>query len=207
MKKIFVSSAVALCVLGSVAIAEESGAFVGVSIGYGGLQSKSAGEPSMNGGGVKPGIIAGYKFFFNENFGVRAYANFDYTIGDFKAGGQKVNVDVMNYGVNVDALYNFVASSNVEFGPFLGVGLGANTWGGKFIKDLKGEPAVGKVSTTSFDSALNIGLRGVFAKSHGVELVGRVPFMESKLTKGNEYVSSIKAYAPYSVALRYTFSF
>lgn len=59
IKKCVLSSAVALALASSASFAEESGAFVGVGVGYGGSQVKS-GE-KMNLDGISYEIIAGYK--------------------------------------------------------------------------------------------------------------------------------------------------
>ena len=76
IKKCVLSSEVALALASSASFAEESGAFVGVGVGYGGSQVKS-GE-KMNLDGISYEIIAGYKQFFTPSFGLRYYANFAY---------------------------------------------------------------------------------------------------------------------------------
>lgn len=78
IKKCVLSSAVALALASSASFAEESGAFVGVGVGYGGSQIKPAGSEKMDLNGISYEIIAGYKQFFTPNFGLRYYANFAY---------------------------------------------------------------------------------------------------------------------------------
>ncbi|TLD95715.1 outer membrane protein [Helicobacter jaachi] len=214
MKKLLVSSVAALALTSSALIAEESGTFVGVGIGYGSttlkLSSNVLGETENiknTKSGLNYGIIAGYKQFFTESFGLRYYGNIDMSSATIES--QAYNT--LNYGVNVDALYNFVTSADMDFGVFLGIGLGANSWSGEGINDAKSVPAAAgkKATTTGFDAALNVGLRGVFAKAHGIELAARVPFVKTTLFDINVTDVSVKAtiHRTYNVGLRYTFGF
>ena len=117
------------------------------------------------------------------------------------------NIIVVNYGVNVDLLYNFVVTEIADFGGFVGIGLGANTLTGKWIKDLKElhkRMGYNTPTTTGFDVWLNMGLRTNIAKYHGIEVVAKVPFLpvpidmqDLEYTLGQEY----------SVLVRYSFSF
>ena len=73
--KLFVSSVVALALSSSALVAEESGVFVGVGVGYGGSTMKVT-SPGDGGGkqsldGLSYEVIAGYKQFFTPNFGLR----------------------------------------------------------------------------------------------------------------------------------------
>ncbi|TLD95198.1 outer membrane protein [Helicobacter jaachi] len=220
MKKLLVSSVAALALTSSALIAEESGAFVGVGIGYGSTTMKEsfsgAGghDENLSKAGLNYGLIAGYKQFFTESFGLRYYANIDFNNSKLKQTDPDLGsttLNNINYGVNVDALYNFVTSADMDFGVFLGIGLGANSWSGKTIDILKeGLDGTGKkVSTTGFDAALNVGLRGVFAKAHGIELAARVPFVKTTLYDIDIEGANMKATAhrTYNVGLRYTFGF
>ncbi len=223
MKKLLVSSIAAMALTSSVVVAEESGAFVGLDLGMSGITDKGkisgagvGGEISTSerGRGVNAGLVGGYKQFFTDSFGLRYYANLGYLSFDVKDTdtNKTESLNAINYGVNVDALYNFVSSDGMDFGTFLGLGLGAVTWSGKYVDGLKA--AFGKTSTTSFDVALNAGLRGVFAKQHGVEIAVRVPFMGTKIVDGNFDLGAgadVKVENTitrnYNVGVRYTFSF
>lgn len=219
MKKLFVSSAVALALSSSVVVAEESGAFVGVGLGYGGAKTTidiggagagaMAQKSNLSGSGMRYELIAGYKQFFTESFGLRYYGSFIYGDNTFKQDGANLKSNLMTYTANVDALYNFVNSGDMDFGAFLGLGIGANTWSGKAVDTAKSLSEGQKLSTTGLDVALNVGLRGVFAKQHGVELAARVPFMATTLiNKTVEDVSMKSTMKPnYNVGVRYTFSF
>lgn len=202
IKKCVLSSAVALALASSASFAEESGAFVGVGVGYGGSQIKPAGSEKMDLNGISYEVIAGYKQFFTPRFGLRYYANFAYAdaSGKPKDSSEKIKGNVMDYGVNVDALYNFV-TGGTDFGAFLGLGLGANTWGGKSFKDAK-------LDKTGFNLALNVGLRSVIAQNHGIEIAARVPFIATTLQKADAAGNpKVTASHTYNAGVRYIFSF
>lgn len=217
MKKLLVSSIAAMALTSSVVVAEESGAFVGLGLGFGGSSVKSelsgtiSAKETFNGSGLNYGLIAGYKQFFTDSFGLRYYANIDYNSSKIKMDTEKAALNAINYGVNVDALYNFVSSDGMDFGAFLGLGLGANTWSGKVVDEAKkmAKDAGKSLSTTGFDLALNAGLRGVFAKQHGVEIFARVPFIATTMLDVKEGTESVKYTASrnYNAGVRYTFSF
>ena len=218
MKKLLISSIAAMALTSSVVVAEESGAFVGLGLGFGGSSLKAemsiggvSTKDTANGSGLNYGLIAGYKQFFTDSFGLRYYANIDYNSSKIKMDTEKVALNAINYGVNVDALYNFVSSDGMDFGAFLGLGLGANTWSGKAVDAGKemAKQANKSLSTTGFDLALNAGLRGVFAKQHGVEVFARVPFIATTMLDAKEGTESVKYSTSrnYNAGVRYTFSF
>lgn len=232
MKRLLISSIAAMALTSSVVVAEESGAFVGLDLGTTGLSLDSkasiAGvsqKSSSSGTGSNVGLVGGYKQFFTDSFGLRYYANLGYlnltsSVKETGAATQTQSLDAINYGVNVDALYNFVSSDGMDFGAFLGLGLGANTWSGKALYTGKemAKQANKSLSTTGFDLALNAGLRGV-AKQHGVEIAVRVPFMgtKTKIVDGNVDLGipgigdTMKVEGTitrnYNAGVRYTFSF
>lgn len=194
--------------------AESSAPFVGVELGYG--DGRYGKDTYLR--GVQYGITAGYKQFFMPYVGLRYYANlsFMHAPGAYdKDGneilvGEKKTTTLLNYGVNVDLLANFVAGEDFDFGAFVGVGVGANTW----LKSgyLENMPSSWKY--TSLDVALNVGLRTNIAKNHGIEVLGRVSFLDTELYKGTvrgigDTVTPVKLTIshPYSVTARYTYSF
>lgn len=196
--------------LGNVAFAEQSGAFLGAEVGYGGAsvdyktsyseQNLTTGEIQgyipytlkYNGGGVKYGIVAGYKQFFTPYLGLRYYASLSAmhaslstTSSGVSAQWKNVSATMINYGVNVDFLGNFITQESLDFGGFVGLGLGGTSWVGKSIDDyqkvIDSYNQGWGLSKNSFDVALNVGLRANIAKHHGVEIVARVPFLATKL--------------------------
>ena len=188
-------------------------------------------------GGINYGFVGGYKQFFTPYLGLRYYVNLDMhhnlkktdqietTYSNINGGWEITNeenlgkkrydITLINYGVNVDFLGNFVVTESVDFGGFVGLGIGANTLTGKFIKEFKDAfQSVGvKFSDTGFDAWLNVGLRTNIATYHGLELVARVPFMPVKMwdftyDNGTESGKEKMTFGQtFSILARYTFSF
>lgn len=195
-------------------------------------------------GGVDYGFVAGYKLFVTPYFGLRAYANINVAHLTFETRGEnslstKANATMLNYGANVDLLGNFVVMRDSSFGGFVGLGIGANTWLGKDLGKLKGIYEANlsaqdialldglKRNITSFDMALNVGLRGTLQRVHGVEIAFRVSFLGSRVfyeyydeyqkkqnNAGKEIAylnkqieANTTIYNPYSILIRYTYSF
>ncbi len=161
--------------------------------------------------GLSYGFVVGYKQFFNDYVGFRYYVNTDiyHNMSKTKGDDEVYKIIVVNYGVNVDLLYDFVVTEIADFGGFVGIGLGANTLTGKWIKDLKdshkrlwGEETL---TTTGFDVWLNVGLRTNIAKYHGIEVVARVPFLPVTMDVTGNFEHTLGQ--EYSVLARYTFSF
>ena len=167
-------------------------------------------------GGINYGFVGGYKQFFTPYLGLRYYVNLDlhHNLKNFTGTNYRPDIILINYGVNVDFLGNFVSTESVDFGGFVGVGIGANSITGKFIKDdVKILEEQGfKFTDTGFDIALNVGLRTNIATNHGLELVARVPFLpmkmiDEKATAGEHGSYKITFKQDYNIMARYTFSF
>ena len=203
--KIALSLAVAGILGASSALAETSGAFVGVQLGFGGANTKN-GYCELGGGmfvcetdsksasALRYGFLAGYKQFFTENFGLRYYGVVDYG-ADFKIDnafymGEMVNfspkISALNLSANVDALYNFISNDSLEFGAFGGINLAYASYEAKNALNLTpmiaghDKPAFKDFQLSRFDVGVNVGVRAQIAQKHGVELYGRFAFMENK---------------------------
>lgn len=191
------------------------------------------------------GIMIGYKHAITGGFGLRYYADFNYispTLAQPKMWG-------MNYGLNVDGLLNIVEKNDNFFGFFAGVGLGAQSYGwsdrilendlyftgekgglgdGNNSPKLQGERGDGhknnnfKNPVTSFNVAINFGVRLNIAKHHDIELGARFRPMKHTLkevkmrTELDENKQEIltkqqalkaKIGSPYDIFLRYIFVF
>ncbi len=204
---------------------------MGFGIGYGGnifkeesrfvsparIENESA---SKTFGGVDYGFVVGYKQFFTPHLGLRYYGSVN--LNHSKVGGDKV--DLINYSANVDFLGNFIVTEMIDFGGFIGLGIGGNSWMGKAIDGLEDElnqiannlnasSVSTEITKSSIDLALNIGLRVNVAYYHGMELVARVPVLWTDLAKldasgaGASLDLSGKIIHRYSVMLRYVVSF
>lgn len=192
--------------LASGVMAEESGVLVGLEVGYGELGMRDSSNPTNQvEKAIKYGLVVGYKQFFNPHIGLRYYANISnsQTQSSNKAVTGTNFTSVLNYGANIDFLGNFIATENVDFGGFIGVGIGANTWSNQTLKDVKNMGM--KVSSTGVNLALNVGLRTNLFAHHGIEIAARIPF--TKNTLFDDAGIKIDSYGNYSVTARYIFSF
>ena len=207
--KIALSFALAGILGASTALAETDGAFVGVQAGYGGLKVKqeSTGESlSENLTGFRYGFLAGYKQFFTPEFGARYYASVDLGTDYKKDMSEGFTMKISSYTItaNADALYNFISSSDLDFGAFLGLSLG---YANHKLKGTDGSP---DIKPSGFDLGINFGLRTNIAQNHGIELYSRFGVLQQKeetSPDGSEDITTFKAQQPYQVGLRYVFSF
>lgn len=210
--------ACSLAFVPNLASAESSAPFVGVELGYGegkvNVNTDKVNTDQVYLRGVQYGITAGYKQFFMPYVGLRYYANFSvmHAPGAYDKDGnelvsqEKKTTSLLNYGVNVDFLANFVAGEDFDFGAFVGVGVGAYTW----LKSGYLENATSDWKLTHLDVALNVGLRTNIAKNHGIEVLGRVSFLDGNVyntTTTNGTSTKLDVSHPYSVTARYTYSF
>lgn len=183
---------------------EKSGVFVGLSIGVaslsyngavsylatpaGGVQNTYTSSASLDRATGIYGILVGYKHAITGGFGLRYYADFNYSYA------HQNKIWGMNYNVNIDGLLNIVEKNNNFFGFFAGVGLGAQSygWSNKLLENMleeagnaAGSGGVTLAPTTlptnykgkkfsnpktSFNVAINFGVRANLAKHHDVEL-------------------------------------
>ena len=183
---------------------EKSGVFVGLSIGVaslsyngavsylatpaGGVQNTYTSSASLDRATGIYGILVGYKHAITGGFGLRYYADFNYSYA------HQNKIWGMNYNLNIDGLLNIVEKNNNFFGFFAGVGLGAQSygWSNKLLENMLeeagGAAGSGGVTLapttlptnykgkkfsnpkTSFNVAINFGVRANLAKHHDVEL-------------------------------------
>ena len=253
-KSVFLSVAVASALVAS-AVAEESAGFIGLELGASGgnqeakltgtvlNQSRTASD-NLETYGVNVGIVGGYKAFFTSWFGLRAYANLNYihTLNEEvikEADGSSLSTDqaitALNYGVNLDLLFNVLAFEQANLGLFVGAGLGANTFFASNAidaakKKIAANPDFGLLGAdlqqrlnndikdnkayTGFDAWVNVGVRTNFLEHHGIEVVAKVPFVGTTVydkTLGDPAIAStngnIKLYNPWNVSVRYIYSF
>lgn len=236
---------------------EDAGAFIGLGIGYGGIvgdfnlngvnKGNYGSEPvKFNGGGVALDVLVGYKHFFVKYVGLRYYANVDFITASIKAKEGKTEmmqyglfkdarrVNLINYDINIDLLINFISNEGVDFGAYVGVGVGGNTWNGKGMDTFqqeadKGVQAVAQAGSSQaaykinvrknkidLDVALNVGLRVNIAKHHGIELAARVPFIKSTIAEKSHMKNTqdsddlnvkMTLHNPYRIMARYAYNF
>lgn len=181
-----------------------SGYFFGIEAGY----IESRGSLLLTGimridekkGGIDYGVMMGYTHFFNNYFGGRIYGSLNALHIKFSDDGiESVDtlLSALYWGMNVDLITNFVALRNFDMGVYVGVFVGANTFLETGYADYivrMGEMSGFKVKRTSFDFALNVGLRTIMAKNIGLEVALRVPFLKSYAVNEDAYSRQNGAY-------------
>lgn len=195
MKKLFVAF-LGFVVAANLLVAEESGFFVGGHLGYGTVRSeyylsygkRELADTSVTLSGLRYGVLGGYKQFFGGNFGLRYYAMANL--------GSTDSVDITDYHVNVDAMYNFIDIEQMPLGAFAGLGVGRVNFSG----------AYGDLS--QLDLHIQLGVRLDITANHGVEV-----FWQDTMT-GKTQSQSIGNYfedkgygRPMILGVRYTYSF
>lgn len=221
MKKLIVSGALALAFSTSAVVAEESGAFVGVDLGLANL-SKMTRE--LNGstqttyalGSLRYGLMGGYKWFFTENVGLRAYValnNGTSYLQDASTGGnaQTPNGNQFNsmfVNANVDFLNTFYNSEQVSAGWFAGLSLGVGIHSGGIVKATTANSNLSNIS--GFDMGINLGLRTLFGKKHGIEFFTRFGVIGASATvemNGVPVKIDMSTTQIYNTGVRYTYNF
>lgn len=224
MKKLIVSGALALAFSTSAVVAEESGAFVGVDLGLANL-SKMTSESSMNGGtqttyalgSLRYGLMGGYKWFFTENVGWRAYVALNNGTSYLQdastngGNGQTPNGNQFNsmfINANVDFLNTFYNSEQVSAGWFAGLSLGVGIHSGGIVKATTANSNLSNIS--GFDMGINLGLRTLFGKKHGIEFFTRFGVIGASATaemNGVAVKTDMSTTQIYNTGVRYTYNF
>ena len=211
MKKLIVSGALALAFSTSAVVAEESGAFVGVDLGISNaVMTRDAGAgPSSKAasvGNFRYGLLGGYKWFFTESFGLRAYLQVNNGANQTPSGvDAHTTINTLNVMANVDALYNLYITQENSIGLFAGLSFGYAIHYGKVVDDMtKG----GLKDPSGFDMGINFGLRTIIAKHHGIEFFNRFGVVGASATSttlgGDVKMTTLQ---PYAFGVRYTYNF
>lgn len=218
MKKLIVSGALALAFSTSAVVAEESGAFVGVDLGISNaVMTRDAGATSDGSdkrasiGNFRYGLLGGYKWFFTESFGLRAYLQVNNGANQIPEGvDTHTTINTLNVMANVDALYNLYSTQESSIGLFAGLSFGYAIHSGKAVDDLK---KTGLKDPSGFDMGINFGLRTIIAKHHGIEFFNRFGIIGASATStlgaGTPLATDVKmtTLQPYAFGVRYTYNF
>ncbi|PAF44439.1 outer membrane beta-barrel protein [Helicobacter sp. 11S02596-1] len=179
--------------------AENSGAFIGVSAQVGAGNSVTKTETTTRHSvettkldtlitGV--GIKLGYKYFFTQGLGIRAYGFVD--SGNSTTAISNAIIDpaihLLNYGVGAEVLYNIVALPSFDFGVFGGLGLGANTYfagSSQTTTKLNGKTEItnSKNRNTHFQMTLDLGVRAILKSGSSIELGFKAPLLTNTILK------------------------
>lgn len=181
---------------------EKNGAFIGIGMGFG------SGYMRMNVKNVRIGNIAfsgqafddnenflnlnikaGYQHFFNRWVGLRAYGLVGYSeirkvansVYSNLLVAQDYSMIFINYNANLDVLLNAYNSQDLNFGFFVGLGIGGsfnNYTDAKLTNTATG--AIWSRDMHAFYMDFKLGARINAAKHHGMELGITIPFIEVK---------------------------
>lgn len=202
-KSLFASIALASVLVGTT-LSEESGVFVGAGVGAQGieetLKGQSGGSTSTSGNGVGASLLVGYKLMAG-NWGGRFYVNLDCnSMKVNKVGEESYYATYPAMGVNADFLYNF----HENFGAFVGVNLGVISWSSKlFAEGVKSDK-------NGLYFAPQLGLRGIFAQNHSLELAARIPVVKNTVDvhiQDIDFSGKYEIWQKYNVQLRYLYTF
>ena len=202
-KKSIKTSVLSLALISSMAYAdglkeEKSGGFVGLQAGTSLLQQKDKmwtnNVYKYNYTTAAYGVLGGYEYWFSNSLGVRGYALFS-----------GANFYVMQFGVGADVIYNITNVADGNLGVMAGLQVGGVYW----LNSWYWWGSSSNQNSLGFDMALNIGVRWT-QNEHVIELLGRIPFIETKTgtlnfsdgTK-NEYYSK----ETFSFVARYMYRF
>ena len=155
--------------------------FAGIELGYMRFEYKESGtigtnallNPSSN-GAFNAGILAGYRYFFNDSVGIRGYANLNYVYDKANGFGE---LKMLNVGINADFLLNFYASQSVDFGAIVGLGFGGDIFDGDGLKRVRESIGEHSANLSSPNVSINLGLQIVAINKIGVEFVAKIPLL------------------------------
>lgn len=219
MKKIVTSLAVA-SILGVSAVADTDGVFVGIQGSTGFDYSKQVVDtPANSTEGTTAtsvtasvpswqlGVLGGYKMFFTPKVGLRLYGLINYKSGGLgDSAGTSYTNSTLAFNANADVLFDFVTSKELDFGVFGGLSLGYAS----NELETESDDGTGVITITRYeygsglDFGLNLGLRALLAQKHGLEVYSRIGFLERK---ESTTTATYKSSTPFTLGLRYTYSF
>ena len=173
MKKLVFSMVAASALMGS-AFAEESGGFIGISIGGAAALQVSGPSNASSSTTVAGGFKGGYQAFFTQASGVRFYFSLLAAYGVFPNTQQNPPVPpgqlplIMDLyalaDINADYLFNWSVGHQNSAGLFVGF-----FTGGMLSLPQFNLPGAGGRITTGVTAGLNLGIRGVISSNHQVE--------------------------------------
>ncbi|MGX2982940.1 outer membrane beta-barrel protein [Helicobacter sp. 23-1045] len=155
--------------------------FAGIELGYmrfdyaesGKIGTNALLNPSSN-DAFNAGIIAGYRYFFNDSVGIRGYANLNYNYDKANGFGE---LKMLNVGINADFLLNFYASQSVDFGAIVGLGFGGDIFDGDGLKRVRETIDEHSANLSSPNVSINLGFQIVAINKIGVEFVAKIPLL------------------------------
>ncbi|WP_233705582.1 outer membrane protein [Helicobacter cetorum] len=149
------------------------------------------------------GIKGGYKQMFNHyikgnkeskkkygQFGLRYYAFLDYNYGVLsQRNTNKVNMNMLTYGVGLDILVNIFENKLASYGIFGGFQIAGNSWLAtrNYSSSMKDS-----IKATHFQCLFDFGLRSNILKHHGIELGVKIPMLSQRYIDTANYKVNYK---------------
>ncbi|TQR34555.1 hypothetical protein DMB92_00900 [Campylobacter sp. MIT 99-7217] len=212
MKKILVAifAVLSLCPF---VHAEKSAIFVGGQVNIGMVTREAEGEytnggifvykgtGSSMGSSVGLGVLLGYKHFFTDTLGLRAYAEANGNTSVVENGwGDREYAPYTKFGANIDVLWNYKDKSKSSQGIFAGLNYTNYSYSDTFTDVF---PANKDKSGGSM--GLNLGWR-MKEQNSNLEVGAKIPFSnEIVMGETNTYKVSVKE--NFSILVRYIYDF
>ncbi|WP_394985398.1 outer membrane beta-barrel protein, partial [uncultured Helicobacter sp.] len=161
--------------------------------------------------------VGGYKWFFTQSVGLRAYVSVNNGasyLQDESALPPGIQFNSLYVNANVDFLNTFYNSEQVSAGWFAGLSLGAGIHSGGVVKATT-ELTDNLSNISGFDLGINLGLRTLFGKHHGIEFFTRFGVVGASATAETSGVvammfpsgSKMSTNQIYNAGVRYTYNF
>ena len=195
MKKVMTSVALAGVLATSSLVAEESGFFAGLNLGYGVASPTGSSVSGGSYGGFRYGILGGYKEILSSNMGMRYYATLDFGTR-YTKGESNPDISSVNFYINGDALLNFGQDNTMEYGAFVGLALG-------YLNHTI-HASIGNSKPNGFDLGINVGFRAQSYNHHSLEIYGRFGMLDQEATAAG---FTYKVSQPWQAGFRYIYSF
>lgn len=157
---------------------------VGIGLGWGGPGT----NPNQLFGFVPLTLSFGWSWMFNQYFGIRPYVSGDIRLGAVFPQNGSDDIGLFGSGsgsFNIDALANFYVNKTRTFHAGGVIGLGISGGGGGFIdaeddfnSNVGGNNVNAGGGLGSFGNFhINVGLKAIWKRKHGVELMARIPMI------------------------------
>ena len=186
----------------------KSGAFVGFATGYSiGFEHGNAGLQVIAPRYLNVGAKLGYNLYFSKALGLRGYVDYIYGM-NLHSSESGTNGSYLHYvNANVDFLNTFYNSEQVSAGWFAGLSLGAGIHSGGAVKIITQSSNLSNVS--GFDLGINLGLRTLFGKHHGIEFFTRFGVIgaSARAEYPNNSKTDMSTNQIYNAGIRYTYNF
>lgn len=191
--------------------AREGGVFLGVG-GFFSFEGRARWEDTVavinyKGIGGSGEATIGYEAMFLRWLGLRSYVGIGYGTAFFKGIEDTLRTNQANLleaTLNLDLLFDFVSKDSVSFGLFVGTSGGLHYWHGPLIRALAENAGIRDLfGAVGLNAGLSLGL----GSHHSIDFLTRLSFLDDGVSIKGNAGPGVKLSLPYSVGLRYIYSF